>query len=548
MSHMSAASEFHNRTLSESVLLRDEYLRWMHFREELSSVHESGFLDDEGISSSASSHRRHRKKLSGISLLLNGQFVSVCQTPFILTPDSKRRILQGESDLQKQHEIHSSHIAAIIGDPETAHLHSHYLVFNVRREHLLSDTMRQVERSAIDLKKPLKVKFYCEGVEEEGVDEGGVAKEFFQLLVREIFSASRASCFASSSSPSWSQTNRNKDKDMTNRSKMKDDGNDAAEVPTEPLFTYSDENRTFWFNMNCKEDYDFRLVGVILGLAIYNGVILDVHFPLIVYKKLISGREVMMMREDEEGEDVGCTPSTMKNTGHSSQTSFEDLRDAMPDLWRSLKALLEYEGPDVEDVFCLSFEISHECMGESVDVELVPGGAEVPVTSSNRSQYVYLYTDYMLNRSIETQFAAFKQGFDQVCGGPALSLFRSEELELLLCGLPHLDFAALEKVTCYEGGYHPSHPLILNFWSVLHSFPLELKKRFLFFTTGCDRAPIQGLAELRLLIQRSGPDSDRLPTSHTCFNTLLCPEYDTRERLRERLTTAIENAEGFGLT
>ena len=47
-----------------------------------------------------------RRRLSGISLLLNGQFVSVCQTPFILTPDSKRRILQGESDLQKQHEVH----------------------------------------------------------------------------------------------------------------------------------------------------------------------------------------------------------------------------------------------------------------------------------------------------------------------------------------------------------------------------------------------------------------------------------------------------------
>ena len=82
---------------------------------------------------------------------------------------------------------------------------------------------------------------------------------------------------------------------------------------------------------------------------------------------------------------------------------------------------------------------------------------------------------------------------------------------------------------------------------MLHAFPLHLKKRFLFFTTGCDRAPIQGLAELRLTIQRSGPDSDRLPTSHTCFNTLLIPEYLTRERLRERLTTAVENAEGFGL-
>jgi hypothetical protein len=30
--------------------------------------------------------------------------------------------------------------------------------------------------------------------------------------------------------------------------------------------------------------------------------------------------------------------------------------------------------------------------------------------------------------------------FFQVCGGPALSLFRHEELELLVCGLPHFDF------------------------------------------------------------------------------------------------------------
>jgi ubiquitin-protein ligase E3 A len=27
----------------------------------------------------------------------------------------------------------------------------------------------------------------------------------------------------------------------------------------------------------------FELIGIILGLAIYNGVILDVHFPMVVY-------------------------------------------------------------------------------------------------------------------------------------------------------------------------------------------------------------------------------------------------------------------------
>ena len=33
----------------------------------------------------------------------------------------------------------------------------------------------------------------------------------------------------------------------------------------------------------------------------------------------------------------------------------------------------------------------------------------------------------------------------QVCGGLALGLFRYDELELLVCGLPHLDFNELEK-------------------------------------------------------------------------------------------------------
>ena len=39
----------------------------------------------------------------------------------------------------------------------------------------------------------------------------------------------------------------------------------------------------------------------------------------------------------------------------------------------------------------------------------------------------------------------------------------------------------------------------------------------------------------------------RLPTAHTCFNHLLLPEYSGEATLRERLVTAINNAEGFGL-
>jgi ubiquitin-protein ligase E3 A len=44
------------------------------------------------------------------------------------------------------------------------------------------------------------------------------------------------------------------------------------------------------------------------------------------------------------------------------------------------------------------------------------------------------------------------------------------------------------------------------------------------FVTGSFKAPIGGLGKLSLLIQRAGPDSDSLPTSHTCFNTLILPD------------------------
>lgn len=41
----------------------------------------------------------------------------------------------------------------------------------------------------------------------------------------------------------------------------------------------------------------------------------------------------------------------------------------------------------------------------------------------------------------------------QLCGGPALKLFRPEELEKLICGGQNLDFLALQQHTCYDDGY-----------------------------------------------------------------------------------------------
>jgi ubiquitin-protein ligase E3 A len=84
---------------------------------------------------------------------------------------------------------------------------------------------------------------------EEGVDEGGVQKEFFQLIVREIFDSKYG------------------------------------------MFTFNEESRLCWFTPNPVLDdiniREYKLVGLLLGLAVYNSVILDLHFPLALYKKIM---------------------------------------------------------------------------------------------------------------------------------------------------------------------------------------------------------------------------------------------------------------------
>ncbi|KAK9794902.1 hypothetical protein WJX73_001812 [Symbiochloris irregularis] len=438
-------SEFYNAPLCKAINLPEEYLMWVKHKEE------------------------GKRKQAGSGNLT--ELVSLCQTPFILTPQAKNTILQVEAALSKEHSMRSGAAQALMHGMHPGM--AAFLDIQVRRGHEMEDALNQIIHRGHDLKKPLRVAF----AGEEGVDQGGVTKEFFQLMIREIFDERYG------------------------------------------MFKYNQQTRTFWFNSTTLEDMrEFALVGMVLGLAIYNGVILDVHFPLLVYKKLL-------------GRPVGL----------------QDMKTAFPELAKGLQTLLDYDGSDMEDVFSLAFEVEYDYFGELRTHQLLPDGSKVPVTSTNRRQYVQLYMEWVLNQSVATPFDAFCRGFLQVCGGHALSMFRHEELELLVCGLPHLDFEGLQRAARYEGGFHGQHPTILGLWSIIHSLTLEQKKRFLFFCTGCDRAPVGGLQELSLLIQRGGGDSNHLPTSHTCFNVLLLPEYSSVDKLRARLLTAIDNAEGFGL-
>ena len=161
------------------------------------------------------------------------------------------------------------------------------------------------------------------------------------------------------------------------------------------------------------------------------------QFPPFVYKKLMS---------------PSCRPG------------LADLAASHPSLARGLEQLLAHEesaAGEVEEVFCLSFEATEEVYGAQRSVELVPGGASIKVGAANRAAYVQAYVDWKLGTSIERQFSAFHRGFERVCGGSALELFRAPELELLVCGSPVLDFEALKGAARYADGFEEDSDVIM---------------------------------------------------------------------------------------
>ena len=279
------------------------------------------------------------------------------------------------------------------------------------------------------------------------------------------------------------------------------------------------DGNTTWFNSDCSwNDEGYYLSGILVGLAVYNSVLLDVHFPQAAYRKLLA-----------------------------KPLGLEDMVDE--DIKRGLQHLLDYEGDDVEDVFCLTFAVNWVDLGQEKRKELKPNGSNIVVTSDNKEEYVMLYVRWLLVESIYPQYESFETGFMRVMENSSLDLLlRPEELELLVVGTPELDFDALEKNTEYEGGYSADSDVVCNFWRLVQNASLDKQLNLLKFTTGTTRAPIGGLGTMKFKIQRAGPDSFSLPTSHTCFNTLLLPDYgNSYEKLDERLGRAILECEGFGL-
>ena len=397
------------------------------------------------------------------------------------------------------------------------------LKLNVRRQYLLEDSLKQI-LGAIgaaqgELKLDLKIRF----AGEEGVDGGGLRKEWFLELVKDLF----------------------KHEHIDSRP-MCDDPRDSKRssllrVPSNnDLFIFDDDSNICYFNPALTDAHSARSTSLLA--------------PFLVWQSTTASMSTSRCPRS-------CSKSSCPKSPHGSQrprppgsrawtSSPPGSRRSAQTLHQILHRWTEYGEP--AGLYYTRCSQRNSSAGQhTIEFPLCDGGEQRPVTRRDRHEFVRLYMQHMLSADVDRPFAAFKRGFFDACGTDALMLFRGDELDLVLRGSPEpLDIAALRAAAAYEN-CAATEPFVDWFWSWWGACGKKKQRDVLRFVTGSDRVPATGCSGFVLkvlcLSREDEVESDRLPESSTCTNAIKLWRYGSREVLEEKLTLAVAESEGFGL-
>jgi E3 ubiquitin-protein ligase HUWE1 len=404
----------------------------------------------------------HRKILNELirnnPKLMNGNLSILAKNSKVLEFDNKRNYFNRKL-----------HTRADRSQP-----HGNSLQLAVRRDHVFLDSYKALYYKSGDEIKNGKLNIRFNG--EEGIDAGGVSREWFAVMARQMFN------------PDYALFNPV--------------ASDRTTFHPNKLSGINDEHLSF-----------FKFIGRVIGKALYEGRLLDAHFSRAVYRRML-GKSV----------------------------SLKDMETLDLDYYRSLVWILEN---DITDVTFETFSAEVEAFGVTETVDLIPGGRDIAVTEENKQEYVRLVVEHRLIKSVEAQLDAFLGGFHDIVPSELVSIFNEQELELLISGLPDIDVDDWKNTTEYHN-YQATSPQIQWFWRAVKSFDEEERAKLLQFVTGTSKVPLNGFKELegmngfaKFNIHRDYSSKDKLPTSHTCFNQLDLPEYESYEHLRQQLYTAV---------
>lgn len=274
------------------------------------------------------------------------------------------------------------------------------------------------------------------------------------------------------------------------------------------LFTpccHLDTVERFWFTTSNQNVLYYKGIGRAIGRSLLDGQQVAGRFAIPILKHIL-------------GEQVD----------HS------DLQYIDHQVYHSMKILKTL--PTISDLG-LTFTIEDQ-------IDLIPNGRNISVHQHNLDAYLHARYNYLLHASIQPALTHFLAGLFDIIPQKWFTIFNTSELDLLLSGKFSIDLHDWQTST--ETNHHPLHTTW--FWQIISSWNQTQQQRFLQYTTGSSRVPIQGFQYLTsydgikcpFTIQWVEYNSNSIlghyPHVHTCYNKIEIPLYPTKSLLEIQLS------------
>ncbi|KRZ54269.1 Ubiquitin-protein ligase E3B, partial [Trichinella nativa] len=387
------------------------------------------------------------------------------------------------------------------------------VIITIHRARIVEDGFRQLSQlPGRILKGIVRVKFINEqGLDEPGIDQDGVFKEFLEEVIKNIFDPA------------------------LNLFKLTNEGH-LYPSPT----SYIHENYLLLF----------EFIGKMLGKAVYEGICVDILLASFFINHLI-GR-----------------------TASKYHSSIDELSSLDADLYKQLTFIKHYEG-DMNDLgltFACDEDILGEVVTHELRPggRTIPVTKENKISYVHLMAHYRMYVQ--IKDQIAAFMRGFHAIISPEW---LRMFSADEFQRLLSGDTCDIDLHDLRKHTQYFGGFHNNHRVIVWLWEILaNDFSVEERRLFLKFVTSCSKPPLLGFEYLEppfsircvevnddedegdtlgsvirgfLAIRKEDPVS-RLPTTSTCFNLLKLPNYHRKSTLRDKLRYAIHCGTGFELS
>ncbi|KAG1780930.1 hypothetical protein EV702DRAFT_963221 [Suillus placidus] len=280
-----------------------------------------------------------------------------------------------------------------------------------------------------------------------------------------------------------------------------------------------------------KRTHILRVVGQYVAKAMLDSRIIDLSVNKVFVKLVL-------------GEEVPLTIESLKHVDNELASSLSKLQSYASMKGQSEKVAL-MDIVNVEDL-ALDFTVP------GYDIELRPGGRNIPVTSENADEYIREVLDAIIGTGVQPQAKAFREGFSKVFPISDLQAFSADEL-VMLFGNSDEDWGVetLNEAIKADHGFHSESRAIRELVGIMSDFDAFARRDFLQFITGSPKLPIGGFRGLNppLTVVRKPHEpplmaDDYLPSVMTCVNYLKLPEYSSKVVMREKLRIAMK--EGVG--